>query len=619
MIIGIDHGYYAIKTKQVCFPTGIIRYEYEPYTMQNVLQYRGEYYVCGTGRQTLVKDKTANDNYYLLTLAALAQEIRKRKGERTAKVVLAAGLPLTGFGREKQKFKEYLFRKEQPIRFLYEGERYEIQIEDVKLFPQGYSALALYPEYLKDEPSVLLVDIGGWTVDLMRLDNAVPNAATCRSLELGGHSLHAKDTIYSPDGAKDEQGNPVIRYEKDDLVATLVTDTEGKAVVNNLPLGSYYMKETIAGDHFVLNPEQKEFTLTAEDDTQAVVYEGVAYKNERQKISISVEKKDAVTEEKLEGVNFGLYAKEDILSQQGEVLVEKDTLLEKKATDEKGQLTFDSDLYHGKYYVKEEVRKPGYLPNEEIWEIDASYIDQNLAEIKLTKEVENQPTKSQFTKTDATTGEELEGAKLQIIDQDGNIVEEWISTKEPHVVYGLPEGTYTLHEELPPYAEGYVSAEDMEFEVKEDGSVTKVEMKDTYSKVEISKTDLTTGKELEGAKLQILNKEGEVLEEWVTDGKPHLVEKLPVGEELILREITAPEGYEIAEDVKFTLEDTMEVQKVEMKDARTPETPGVPQTGDDHWKQILLFALLGVSAAGLMATMLYKKRHKKADEAKKEE
>ena len=120
------------------------------------------------------------------------------------------------------------------------------------------------------------------------------------------------------------------------------------------------------------------------------------------RVSISVEKKDAVTEEKLEGVIFGLYAKEDILSQQGEVLVEKDTLLEKKETDEKGQLTFDSDLYHGKYYVKEEVRKPGYLPNEEIWEIDASYTDQNLAEIKLTKEVENQPTESQFTKTDAT-------------------------------------------------------------------------------------------------------------------------------------------------------------------------------------------------------------------------
>ena len=183
MVIGIDHGYYAIKTKQVCFPTGIIRYEYEPYTMQNVLQYQGEYYVCGTGRQTLVKDKTANDNYYLLTLAALAQEIRKRKGERTAKVVLAAGLPLTGFGREKQKFKEYLFQK-QLIRFLYEGERYEIQIEDVKLFPQGYAAVLTQTELL-DEPSVIVADIGGWTVDLMRLDNRLPNAATCRSLEWG--------------------------------------------------------------------------------------------------------------------------------------------------------------------------------------------------------------------------------------------------------------------------------------------------------------------------------------------------------------------------------------------------------------------------------------------------
>ena len=89
-------------------------------------------------------------------------------------------------------------------------------------------------------------------------------------------------------------------------------------------------------------------------------------------------------------------------------------------------------------------------------------------------------------------------------------MEEWISTKEEHVIYGLPEGSYTLHEELAPYEDGYVSASDVTFEVKEDGSVTKVEMKDEYSKVEISKTDLTTGKELEGAKLQIIRKDGTV-------------------------------------------------------------------------------------------------------------
>ncbi|MHA9737974.1 ParM/StbA family protein [Robinsoniella peoriensis] len=185
MIIGIDHGYYAIKGSHVCFPTGLAAYDYEPYTMQNVLQYQNSYYVCGTGRQTLLKDKTANDNYYLLTMAAIAQEIRYRKAEKKTGVVLAAGLPLASFGREKQPFREYLFRKEQPLCFRYENESYEIQIEDVKLFPQGYSALALHPEFINGEPSVLLIDIGGWTVDLMRLDNAVPNAGTCRSLELG--------------------------------------------------------------------------------------------------------------------------------------------------------------------------------------------------------------------------------------------------------------------------------------------------------------------------------------------------------------------------------------------------------------------------------------------------
>ncbi len=185
MVIGIDHGYYAMKGKNIVFPTGITAYDYEPYTMQNVLQYQGKYYVCGTGRQALLKDKTANQNYYLLTMAAIAQEIRYRKAGRKTRVVLAAGLPLAGFGREKRLFKEYLLRKEQPLVFQYEKEYYEILIEDVKLFPQGYSALALHPEYINGEPSVLLVDLGGWTLDLMRLDNAVPNAATCRSLELG--------------------------------------------------------------------------------------------------------------------------------------------------------------------------------------------------------------------------------------------------------------------------------------------------------------------------------------------------------------------------------------------------------------------------------------------------
>ncbi len=165
--------------------SGLTVYDYEPYTMQNVLQYEGKYYVCGTGRQALLKDKTVNDNYYLLTMAALAQENRHRKAENQMEVVLAADLPLASFGREKQAFRNYLRRDYQPLCFQYDDEKYWLWIRDVKLFPQGYSAIALHPEYVDVEPSVLQVDIGGWTVDLMRLDNAVPNATTCRNLEMG--------------------------------------------------------------------------------------------------------------------------------------------------------------------------------------------------------------------------------------------------------------------------------------------------------------------------------------------------------------------------------------------------------------------------------------------------
>ena len=185
MNIGIDHGYYAIKTRHFSFPACIAVYSHEPYTLQNTLEYGGKFYVCGTGRQPILRNKTENDNYYLLTLAAIAREIKQRGENTECSVTLAAGLPLAGFGREKKFFREYLLRSSQPVCFKFEGVPYKITIEDVKLFPQGYSAIAIHPELIQNEPSVLLMDIGGWTVDLMRLDNGVPNASTCRSLELG--------------------------------------------------------------------------------------------------------------------------------------------------------------------------------------------------------------------------------------------------------------------------------------------------------------------------------------------------------------------------------------------------------------------------------------------------
>ncbi len=185
IIIGIDHGNAAMKTRGFCFPSGIVEYEHEPYTSKDVLEYEGRFYVCGSGRQPLLRDKTQNDSFYLLTLAALAKEIEARTGGGRASVIVAVGLPLTSFGREKKKFRRYLLRDGAPICYRYEGKPYEVTIENVLLFPQGYAAVLSHMELLSGEPSVILADIGGWTVDVMRLDNGMPDASACRSLELG--------------------------------------------------------------------------------------------------------------------------------------------------------------------------------------------------------------------------------------------------------------------------------------------------------------------------------------------------------------------------------------------------------------------------------------------------
>ena len=108
IIIGIDHGYYAIKTAHCSFPAGLTSYgEHEPYTRQGLLEFGGCFFVCGSGRQPIQRDKTINDNYYLLTLAAIAKEIRQRGLPPECSVRIAAGLPLTSFGRDKPKFKDY--------------------------------------------------------------------------------------------------------------------------------------------------------------------------------------------------------------------------------------------------------------------------------------------------------------------------------------------------------------------------------------------------------------------------------------------------------------------------------------------------------------------------------
>jgi len=156
IIIGVDHGYAAMKTAHFTFPTGLVEYEHEPYTQRNVLEYNGRYYVVGSARQPLQRDKTRTEDYYLLTLAAIAKELDYRGMERTAEVLLAAGLPLTSFGRDKKKFRDYLLRDGKPVYFRYEGRDYAVRLTDVMLFPQGYAAVLTQTELLDEDIEALI-------------------------------------------------------------------------------------------------------------------------------------------------------------------------------------------------------------------------------------------------------------------------------------------------------------------------------------------------------------------------------------------------------------------------------------------------------------------------------
>ena len=154
IIIGIDHGYYAIKTAHCSFPAGLTSYgEHEPYTRQGLLEFGGCFFVCGSGRQPIQRDKTINDNYYLLTLAAIAKEIQQRGLPPECSVRIAAGLPLTSFGRDKPKFREYLLRSKQPVNYKFEGVEYSSAIDTRATMKNALQ--------VKGIPHVILIDPQG--------------------------------------------------------------------------------------------------------------------------------------------------------------------------------------------------------------------------------------------------------------------------------------------------------------------------------------------------------------------------------------------------------------------------------------------------------------------------
>ena len=406
-----------------------------------------------------------------------------------------------------------------------------------------------------------------------------------------------------------------LLYKKGDIVGNITTDKNGWGYYSGLYIGKYKIVETVAGNGFVLNPTEQFFEITPQDQKISFDIIKTDYKNERQKIEIEVVKSDKDSDEKLKGAVYGLYAAEDIFSnielcdekqkwmirEVPELVVEKDTLIEKRMTDENGKASFEKDLPLGKYYLKELTAPEGYLLTEKNIEIDASYTGekggQTVSKQIHMAEYQNKISEIMISKQDITNGEEIQGAMLEVYEVKAGLEgveelvlkEQWISAGNSggKMIKGLPLETELILKETSP-APGYVTAEEIRFKLVQDQDVNgkllektvvyvkaeenwiKAEsgmliMKDDVTKTEISKKDISNKKELPGATLEIYDESGRMITSWVSTNKPHYIEKLPIGRYRLV-EKKAPSGYGYAEDVVFEIKDTGEIQTVEMLD-----------------------------------------------------
>ena len=341
--------------------------------------------------------------------------------------------------------------------------------------------------------------------------------------------LSAKeDIIDMTDGSK--------YYTKGQEVGIYNLTKEGNLKIENLPIGTYELEETKTLDGLVLNQEKYEVKFIKKDDVTKVYTENIDISNDTTVVEFS--KTDITGEAELEGAKLTVLDGDEII----------DTWT---STDKAHKI---EGLIAGKEYtLKEEIAPNGFVKATEIkFKVENSKNIQK--QTMIDKIVE-------LSKTDIG-GNEIEGAKIQVFDGD-KIIDEWTSTKEAHKINGLEEGkTYILHEEVAP--DGYVKATDVEFTVtnKKENQHEKLVNKI----VKVSKVDLTNEKEIEGAELEITDEEGNIIEKWTSTKEAHVVNGLEEGKTYILREENAPYGYEIAENITFTVSTDKEMQVIVIKD-----------------------------------------------------
>ena len=183
VIIGIDHGYGNIKTANHIFKTGVMEYDAEPLFTNDMLVYNGKYYTIGEGHKEFKAEKQSDDDYYVLTLAAIAMELDDNDLTE-ADVFIAAGLPLTWTSGQKAEFAEYLTKNER-VTFVFRKVRYRIRIVGAKIYPQGYAAVANFASSMKGVNMV--ADIGNGTMNTLTVINGAPQQGRMFTEKFGTH------------------------------------------------------------------------------------------------------------------------------------------------------------------------------------------------------------------------------------------------------------------------------------------------------------------------------------------------------------------------------------------------------------------------------------------------
>ena len=426
-----------------------------------------------------------------------------------------------------------------------------------------------------------------------------------------------------------------VRAKAGDVVAELITDENGYAETDLLYLGKYEVKEITAPDGYVLNTESQFVELVyAGQEIEVRNTVNTAFVNDYQRVEISLEKileQDETfgvgTNEEYKNVRFGLFAEEEITAADG-TEIPANGLISEISLDENMKAVFSVKLPFAKYYVREIFTDEHYILGDEKYSFDFTYQGQETEAVCIDcGEFENRLKRGTVKglKLDENN-EPLENAVFGLFKPDctefteeNALMTAKSDDKGCFSFADIPFGEFAVREIKAPT--GYILSDKVyQVNITEDGQIVEITAENKPITVEFSKRD-TEGSELKGAKLQIVDEKGNVIEEWTSDGTNHIVKKLKAGK-YVLTETAAPDGYEIATDISFEVfedgtvkagnTETVAVSKdgnplIVMVD-EAEEKQITPQTGDNRSK--LPGIILTGTGLSILVILILKSRKK---------